>query len=235
MVPPQSRGFSLVLRFPRASGDGPEPRRRFGLVGRFPPRERGWSHYRSAGEVGCRVSPARAGMVRCLAFDSFGSLSFPRASGDGPDGQAIASTPPTFPPRERGWSPRSSASISSVDVSPARAGMVPAPVKPQSWRPCFPRASGDGPRKCDSGARLVLFPPRERGWSPVGRPGICPRLVSPARAGMVPSPPPRPRTSRRFPRASGDGPILIRAAVAHVTFPPRERGWSPAPDAAAGR
>ena len=51
----------------------------------------------------------------------------------------------------------------------------------------FPRASGDGPSAVIESPHDVRFPPRERGWSPGMPSARIPRMVSPARAGMVPS------------------------------------------------
>ena len=55
------------------------------------------------------------------------ALGFPRASGDGP-APVKASVPiMEFPPRERGWSLVAMGRLMTWFVSPARAGMVPAP------------------------------------------------------------------------------------------------------------
>ena len=51
--------------------------------------------------------------------------------------------------------------------------------------------------------------------------------VSPARAGMVPPPESARQPARSFPRASGDGPMMLTPPAEAARFPPRERGWSP--------
>ena len=50
---------------------------------------------------------------------------FPRASGDGPERQHQQQGAKQFPPRERGWSLFEAGNVTVVNVSPARAGMVP--------------------------------------------------------------------------------------------------------------
>jgi len=51
--------------------------------------------------------------------------SLPRASGDGPFLYWSQWHKPTSPPRERGWSRYRGDGAGAVQVSPARAGMVP--------------------------------------------------------------------------------------------------------------
>ena len=152
---------------------------------------------------------------------------FPRASGDGPTSMPEARENAAFPPRERGWSFVSDLDAGVLEVSPARAGMVPVPGWCDRSGPGFPRASGDGPGFGLSDWLIRRFPPRERGWSP----GIPRRPrkadVSPARAGMVPGVPFSFERDLSFPRASGDGPVLMIVCSRVVKFPPRERGWSP--------
>ena len=72
---------------------------------KFPPRERGWSLKILLLLLTCRVSPARAGMVRRIGLDATKQHGFPRASGDGPCPASSGVTVAWFPPRERGWSP----------------------------------------------------------------------------------------------------------------------------------
>ena len=112
--------------FPRASGDGPRSTTSSRWMGRFPPRERGWSRARAAAEPAGRVSPARAGMVLKMSVINPASSSFPRASGDGPHRRRQPCLSGKFPPRERGWSHGFSQCITTLFVSPARAGMVPS-------------------------------------------------------------------------------------------------------------
>ena len=226
MVPLKAHHGSICTRFPRASGDGPLCQHGLPSVAMFPPRERGWSHVIGEELYPVVVSPARAGMVPQWGF--IGSLKhgFPRASGDGPFQPGDADEWYPFPPRERGWSRSWLNSSSLLDVSPARAGMVPMPRTACSTPPCFPRASGDGPPPGAGFAPTNQFPPRERGWSHPDKSSPVETLVSPARAGMVPEIQPSSMSSRSFPRASGDGPMRHSYATAMLMFPPRERGWS---------
>ena len=73
----------------------------------------------------------------------------------------------------------------------------------------FPRASGDGPDRGAGISAQCVFPPRERGWSVLATAMEAIAVVSPARAGMVPT--------------------LMNALFSERGFPPRERGWSPRP------
>ena len=153
-------------------------------------------------------------------------MGFPRASGDGPSNHKKEEQVKKFPPRERGWSRLQHRHEIPRPVSPARAGMVPKPCPTKPSTPSFPRASGDGPDIKPVKFGTATFPPRERGWS---LPGLLPhrmRVVSPARAGMVPGLPPVRGGWAGFPRASGDGPELAQLLNLLDEFPPRERGWS---------
>ena len=107
MVPRWVTGTRWVTGFPRASGDGPSSSEPPKHPASFPPRERGWSH--AAGQLlgERRVSPARAGMVPSMDQEEVRLSRFPRASGDGPEELQAQKTAYAFPPRERGWSPRS--------------------------------------------------------------------------------------------------------------------------------
>ena len=134
---------------------------------------------------------------------------FPRASGDGPKAQREAAAEGKFPPRERGWSLASLRYGMAILVSPARAGMVRKDVTGAMQMLSFPRASGDGPVIVGEVDDPIEFPPRERGWSRKASLSHCHDFVSPARAGMVPRNGTAPRRSRRFPRASGDGPLVV--------------------------
>ena len=229
MVPLHPAGARHVLRFPRASGDGPHFLKVEPPATMFPPRERGWSPAQSPSSTLLPVSPARAGMVPSACRASAAARSFPRASGDGPVGQILDGGFLGFPPRERGWSRVVVAQRVPVAVSPARAGMVLAAGPAFRLRWCFPRASGDGPWFQARCSRSVRFPPRERGWSPIRPHRRLHGFVSPARAGMVPSHADLAWATMRFPRASGDGPKAAKQQEMAMAFPPRERGWSPAP------
>ena len=65
-----------------------------------------------------------------------------------------------------------------------------------------------------------------RGWTPdLGKVGEG-TVVSPAHAGMDPSPPSRAGATARFPRTRGDGPDADARWVTVAAFPPHTRGWT---------
>ena len=125
MVPDPASPRSILLGFPRASGDGPLDYSEGVNADGFPPRERGWSFLGASRIYRTRVSPARAGMVPNGCWLGTKIYRFPRASGDGPCLQLSMGQPRRFPPRERGWSRNVLRNESGSSVSPARAGMVP--------------------------------------------------------------------------------------------------------------
>ena len=153
---------------------------------------------------------------------------FPRASGDGPYYGVLRASQLGFPPRERGWSQGCDSADHAEHVSPARAGMVPPKAGRCERLLGFPRASGDGPFCRALAISGNMFPPRERGWSHVLRGLHVDLRVSPARAGMVPLGLLSNFDASSFPRASGDGPCASWGGSDSASFPPRERGWSPA-------
>ena len=226
MVLLQGHPLRWPFRFPCASGDGPNTVASSMRVRTFPPRERGWSRPNRCPVPEDVVSPARAGMVPVGHQLGVACDGFPRASGDGPLERAAEATVSAFPPRERGWSLATPVRGRAQVVSPARAGMVRGQSRVIQQAVGFPRASGDGPSELLQLLDHILFPPRERGWSPLGHAGNLAASVSPARAGMVPAYHGRRLPASRFPRASGDGPVTISHGGAMATFPPRERGWS---------
>ena len=206
MVPGPNTWMSADDCFPRASGDGPLPPIPLSTRPEFPPRERGWSPRSWPQRRRCWVSPARAGMV-LLSIRALGTpQSFPRASGDGPQGAHQGAHQGAFPPRERGWSHVDARGPGKRGVSPARAGMVLRERPRRRRAGGFPRASGDGPSTGLVRSKWPWFPPRERGWSRIWPLRLVDPPVSPARAGMVPWHTTSATKSRRFPRASGDGP-----------------------------
>jgi len=150
----------------------------------------------------------------------------PRASGDGPASAYEYVPVVESPPRERGWSLLADDPGRDGGVSPARAGMVPSISVPSMYSFCLPRASGDGPLwRCATGS-TPQSPPRERGWSRRTGSPVASSYVSPARAGMVPHPRRLALPYSGLPRASGDGPTLMRPVLNRCQSPPRERGWS---------
>ena len=186
MVPQGGAGAAACRSFPRASGDGPSQHRSRRPKRWFPPRERGWSLGVVVLLERAHVSPARAGMVPRLPVAAHVMFGFPRASGDGPLSERIATLYKKFPPRERGWSLRRESCAGHGRVSPARAGMVPKANERSIDMAGFPRASGDGPSSSSTLLIPYAFPPRERGWSLHRLDRHVPVVVSPARAGMVP-------------------------------------------------
>ncbi len=68
--------------------------------------------------------------------------------------------------------------------------------------------------------------PRERGSSRARRRPHDARVVVPARAGVIPAPPARPRARRSRPRASGGHPADAQARILQDASSPRERGSS---------
>src|SRR5690606_15834008 len=110
----------------------------------------------------------------------------------------------------RGWTGKESASRAILSVSPAPAGMALSARGARRRQCSFPRACGDGPSRVPGAALTAGFPPRMRGWTLdlVGR--ALGLEVSPAHAGMDPTPPAETSPAESFPRACGDGPELMR-------------------------
>ena len=170
MVPDVISCCPLLPCFPRASGDGPGRLSSSAISSSFPPRERGWSQGSTPARHSGRVSPARAGMVPRRKIEPKACERFPRASGDGPYLANGGGWNISFPPRERGWSRPVGIRRREIQVSPARAGMVPLVSVSALASLGFPRASGDGPGDTQHFTQYLWFPPRERGWSPSARP-----------------------------------------------------------------
>ena len=254
LLPPRSRGWTLVLvggpheyqaspalagmdlryapgrarrlRLPRARGDGPQPPRFPVVKSQLPPRSRGWtsSHGRKGSPP--TASPALAGMDRQRPAGKATRLSFPRARGDGPLRTAASSSPGWLPPRSRGWTPQPRHPVSSLEASPALAGMDPYPPEPRTRCSCFPRARGDGPAVLSQSSMMESLPPRSRGWTLEQVDGRIPTPASPALAGMDPGLRTAPGSPPRFPRARGDGPHPGPAPLQPRSLPPRSRGWT---------
>ena len=151
---------------------------------------------------------------------------FPRARGDGPFCNKPSSLPIPVSPRTRGWTPKSYHRLSTCSGFPAHAGMDPKSVCVGWPGQRFPRARGDGP---DSRVGITPLPqvsPRTRGWTLSSRPPSPHNAGFPAHAGMDPCHPPDRRPDARFPRARGDGPILIPPIRSSCVVSPRTRGWT---------
>ena len=129
---------------PRARGDGPMSTRPTPGCCASAPRTRGWSGDARGAHRARRVGPAHAGMVRLTGIGFFPRTCRPRARGDGPSATRAGSATTSSAPRTRGWSVGVPALVVPAGVGPARAGMVPAPVR--RCRSCAgrPRARGDG-------------------------------------------------------------------------------------------
>ena len=126
MVPRVARCGSSTRRLPRARGDGPVRQPQQPLVALSPPRARGWSQLVNLLHDRRDVSPARAGMVPRPSARARRSRRLPRARGDGPLSVPCNVGSRKSPPRARGWSRRRRGTTEREQVSPARAGMVPA-------------------------------------------------------------------------------------------------------------
>jgi len=217
---------SRRLGLPRARGDGPTDASWGSTPGRSPPRARGWSLRAAHEAVGVDVSPARAGMVPPPPRPPVRRRCLPRARGDGPAGYLRIRMATASPPRARGWSRAEHRPEERLDVSPARAGMVPPHRAGRHHRPRLPRARGDGPIGTGVSPETARSPPRARGWSLHRRAEGQARRVSPARAGMVPSTPRHAGQRTGLPRARGDGPLFTASPSLAPVSPPRARGWS---------
>src|SRR5690606_18616675 len=79
------------------------------------------------------------------------------------------------------------------------------------------------------GAKSRNSPPHARGWT--RRQTCTPRRarLSPARAGMDPTPTPGPGGVCPLPRTRGDGPAVSSASRHISASPPHARGWTCAP------
>ena len=186
MVPKRTRCVTCRSRLPRARGDGPVQRISGSGCSPSPPRARGWSRPWLDDRVMHVVSPARAGMVPLLLGRLREQGRLPRARGDGPGFGFGMFALTGSPPRARGWSRLAERGADRVHVSPARAGMVPAPRSTAPRSTSLPRARGDGPGTSSVTVSASTSPPRARGWSRGHGHAEPQRDVSPARAGMVP-------------------------------------------------
>ena len=121
----------LFVCFPHASGDGPFNRNPNAWLDWFSPREWGWSEHAVLQHGSQRVFPTRVGMVRSPLTLFSPSMSFPHASGDGPDANSDYGTSGQFSPREWGWSAREVLPASPVNVFPTRVGVVRKHKRPK--------------------------------------------------------------------------------------------------------
>ncbi len=171
-------------------------------------------------------SPALAGMDPCNQALPPQPSRLPRARGDGPmDGHPDGDVTQA-PPRSRGWTPDVEEFVGAAFGSLALAGMdlLVELGSGLPWR--LPRARGDGPYQERVAVLLEEAPPRSRGWTPRLRAGGRPALGSPALAGMDLLSSSVRISTRRLPRARGDGPALLRYLTGAREAPPRSRGWT---------
>ena len=195
-VSPAYAGIDLSLRlgrssassFPRIRGDRPAPGvPRFGGAW-FPPHTRGSTG--RGGQILRRqpVSPAYAGIDRYALYRRAIQARFPRIRGDRPLTCAGTRRWSGFPPHTRGSTWGELESLQRAKVSPAYAGIDPAQSTAADTTASFPRIRGDRPA-CWPGAPTPSgFPPHTRGSTCAPHKRTPPDEVSPAYAGIDPSP-----------------------------------------------
>ena len=130
------------------------------------------------------------------------------------------------PPHERGWTPKTSSSASSLLQTPARAGMDLVRGSQFGAVSADPRTSGDGPAIITPPRSFWIRPPHERGWTYRCRSASQTAYQTPARAGMDLSFFALRDVKVADPRTSGDGPISMMVLISHSSRPPHERGWT---------
>ena len=196
------------------------------LVTSASPRLRGWTQPLQLAPEQPRGFPAPAGMDPPPALASSTARRLPRACGDGPTLVCLYLCADGASPRLRGWTAGSKPGSAGSSGFPAPAGMDPDPAGPRQGAGGLPRACGDGPERGGAWVRRATASPRLRGWTPLG--GAVRLLVRgfPAPAGMDPAPSASPPSSRRLPRACGDGPRHGAQGGDRVRASPRLRGWT---------
>ena len=153
-----------------------------------PPRSRGSAQGRSPEGHGREVSPALAGIGPERRPSGSSRTCLPRARGDRPDAARLRLHVFPSPPRSRGSAPRRLRAAWANLVSPALAGIGRC-LRCLPWRAlCLPRARGDRPLTIAKVELEELSPPRSRGSAAVGREVEASEDVSPALAGIGPSP-----------------------------------------------
>ena len=93
-----------------------------------------------------------------------------------------------FPPHTRGWTLPLCGRQPVRGVSPAHAGMDRGASDGVRFPSRFPRTRGDGPSPAFHRRSVWAFPPHTRGWTAQTTADAATRAVSPAHAGMDPSP-----------------------------------------------
>ena len=150
----------------------------------------------------------------------------PRTRGDGPQIGRMVCAQNMDSPHARGWT-RLGIRLHVVDAGfPARAGMDRPPIPTPAARCWIPRTRGDGPRSETPSTFAARDSPHARGWTHGLRPGRSPPRGFPARAGMDPTPSPRPSCPSGIPRTRGDGPPSAEVMVNPMSDSPHARGWT---------
>ena len=191
-----------------------------------PPHARGWTFIRIWPVPFHPLSPARAGMDPPAASTRLTVRPLPRTRGDGPSSTGPQQSAPCSPPHARGWTLGHDTRQTPLTLSPARAGMDPARSGARRPPRPLPRTRGDGPFAGGGGAYGFGSPPHARGWTHRRVVAVVDDHLSPARAGMDPSP--RSGAARRhpLPRTRGDGPSESGIPSASLISPPHARGWT---------
>ena len=128
------------------------------------------------------------------------------------------------PPRPRGL-PQFRVDVKKLSiVSPAPAGIAPDKTSGSPARSRLPRARGDCPLASRPASLPAPSPPRPRGLPQVVRSWGSSTRVSPAPAGIAPTPTPCEGQMQSLPRARGDCPFSKNLRSGDHRSPPRPRG-----------
>ncbi len=111
-----------------------------------------------------------------------------------------------------------------MGVSPAHAGIDQTGVAPIPMTYCLPRPRGDRPSKARMMSGSMTSPPPTRGSTQSLHAPSGAAAVSPAHAGIDPSPTPTRRRSWCLPRPRGDRPRRAWAKSEARKSPPPTRG-----------
>ena len=150
--------------------------------------------------------------------------SFPRARGDVPRMTRPSGVFSAVFPAHAGMFRQEKNNGDSYYSFPRARGDVPVYSRAHAAR--FPRARGDVPTSSSLRVMIVMFSPRTRGCSIIGRNRCGLVVVFPAHAGMFRSYPTKPHGHHSFPRARGDVPPLAADHLNFHGFSPRTRGCS---------
>ena len=189
-----------------------------------PPHPRGSTLGALAPMLPARVSPAPAGIDRGASACRAQATGLPRTRGDRPLSGHGAAPWCSSPPHPRGSTLARMLDEAKPYVSPAPAGIDPRRSTKRRTRGRLPRTRGDRPARSPSSISCARSPPHPRGSTLAIRRDADPRHVSPAPAGIDPSPA-RLRSARSsLPRTRGDRPLLAARPVGARESPPHPRG-----------